>query len=189
MEEKGKHTDSVFEKLVLQRLIAAGYRVHPQWPVGSRRIDLVVEGLTKRLAVECDGEKWHSPEQLQHDLERQSILERLGWVSIRIRGSVFFRDADTAMAPVFAKLNYLGVEPLGVAAEAAPISQAPLIDRMRARPTFCALNGQPRTSTRKNLKRSGVPRSRSSSPDSRGPATFGRTWRLLRTQPRLRQQR
>ena len=50
MEEQGERTDSVFEKLVLQRLISAGYRVHPQWPVGARRIDLVVEGKTRRLA-------------------------------------------------------------------------------------------------------------------------------------------
>jgi very-short-patch-repair endonuclease len=37
-----------------------------------------VEGKTKRLAVECDGERWHTPEQLNSDLERQAILERLG---------------------------------------------------------------------------------------------------------------
>jgi very-short-patch-repair endonuclease len=131
MEEQGERTDSVFEKLVLQRLISAGYRVHPQWPVGARRIDLVIEGKTKRLAVECDGEKWHTPEQLQKDLERQSILERLGWIFVRIRGSVFFRDPDTAMAPVFAKLNHLGIEALGASAQQAPSEEAPLLDRIR----------------------------------------------------------
>ena len=133
MEEQGNRTDSIFEKLVLQRFVSAGYRVQPQWPVGARRIDLVVEGLTKRLAVECDGEKWHTPEQLQHDLERQSILERLGWVFIRIRGSVFFRDPDTAMAPVFARLEHLGIEPLGAASQTAPVAGTPLLDRVRRR--------------------------------------------------------
>ncbi len=131
MEEQGKRTDSIFEKLVLQRLVSAGYRVQPQWPVGARRIDLVVEGLTKRLAVECDGEKWHTPEQLQHDLERQSILERLGWVFIRIRGSVFFRDPDTAMAPVFTRLDHLGIEPLGAASQSPPPVETPLLNRVR----------------------------------------------------------
>jgi very-short-patch-repair endonuclease len=131
MEEQGKRTDSVFETLVLQRLISAGYRVHPQWPVGSRRIDLVVEGTTKRLAVECDGEKWHTPEKLQQDLERQSILERLGWIFVRIRGSVFFRDPDTAMAPVFAKLDYLNIEPLGAASQTPLVGATPLLDRVR----------------------------------------------------------
>ena len=110
MDEQGKRTDSVFEKLVLQRLVSAGYRVRPQWAVGAYRIDLVVEGRTRRLAVECDGERWHTPDQLQRDLERQAILERLGWVFFGIRGSIFFRDPDTAMAPVFQKLEHLGVE-------------------------------------------------------------------------------
>jgi very-short-patch-repair endonuclease/transcription elongation GreA/GreB family factor len=131
MEEQGKRTDSIFEKLVLQRLISAGYRVHPQWPVGARRIDLVVEGKTKRLAVECDGERWHTPEQLHQDLERQSILERLGWIFVRIRGSVFFRDPDTAMAPVFAKLKHLDIEPLGAASDSPSPKETPMLDRVR----------------------------------------------------------
>ena len=133
MEEQGKRTDSVFEKLVLQRLISAGYRVHPQWPVGARRIDLVVEGKTERLAVECDGERWHTPEQLQQDLERQSILERLGWKFVRIRGSLFFRDPDAAMAPVFARLAQLDIEPIGPLSPIPSPEGTPLLDRVRRR--------------------------------------------------------
>ncbi|MFZ0658990.1 MAG: AAA domain-containing protein, partial [Candidatus Binataceae bacterium] len=52
MEVQGKRTDSIFEKQVLQRLLAARYRVETQWPVGAYRIDLVVEGRDRRLAVE-----------------------------------------------------------------------------------------------------------------------------------------
>jgi very-short-patch-repair endonuclease len=132
IELQGSQTDSPFEKLVLTRLVDAGYRVHPQWPVGSRRIDLVVEGKTRRLAVECDGERWHTPEQLNGDLERQAMLERLGWTFVRIRGSVFFRVPDTAMIPVFAKLRELEIEPLGPAElqEITP-NQAPPVERIR----------------------------------------------------------
>lgn len=131
VEQQGQRTESVFEKLVLERLISAGYRVHPQWPVGARRIDLVVDGKNKRLAVECDGERWHTPEQLSQDLERQSILERLGWIFVRIRGNLFFRDPDSAMAPVFAKLEHLGIEPLGVESQSLPQDGYPLLDRVR----------------------------------------------------------
>jgi very-short-patch-repair endonuclease len=112
--EQGNRVESVFERQVLERLLSAAYRVIPAWPVGaSFRIDLVVEGTRRRLAVECDGERWHTHEELQHDLERQAILERLGWVFVRIRGNLFFRDPERAMAPVFAKLDDLGIEPLG----------------------------------------------------------------------------
>jgi very-short-patch-repair endonuclease len=129
MEIQGKRTDSIFEKLVLQRLLAARYRVETQWPVGAYRIDLVVEGKTRRLAVECDGEKWHTAEQLQHDIDREAILRRLGWKFVRIRGSVFFRDPDAAMAPVFVKLDQLGIEPLGEGI--APPDPGGVVDRVR----------------------------------------------------------
>jgi very-short-patch-repair endonuclease len=132
METQGSKTDSIFEKLVLDRLIAAGYRVRTQWPVGASRIDLVVEGTSKRLAVECDGEKWHTPEQLHKDLERQAILERLGWIFVRIRGSIFFRDPDAAMAPVFNKLKDLGIEPLGpLSQDEIPQVESVLVNEIR----------------------------------------------------------
>ena len=127
---QGTRTDlSPFERPVLQRLLAAGYRVQTQWPVGAYRIDLVVEGKTRRLAVECDGEKWHTPEQLQRDIERQAVLERLGWKFVRIRGSVFFRDPSAAMAPVFVKLDQLGIEPLGEGV--APPDPGGVVERIR----------------------------------------------------------
>jgi len=131
MEVQGHRVDSPFEKQIMQRLVAAGYRVRPQWPVGAYRIDLVVEGLNRKLAVECDGEKWHTPEQLQNDLERQAILERLGWIFVRVRGSVFFRNPDAAMAPVFAKLADLEIEPLGPASDSERRTDSPLIERIR----------------------------------------------------------
>jgi very-short-patch-repair endonuclease len=111
LEEKEKRTESSFERDVLKRLLVAGYHVTPQWKVGSRRIDLVVEGNGKRLAVECDGDQYHPREKLGEDMERQAILERLGWVFARIRGSVFFRDPNRAMTPVFEKLRDLEIEP------------------------------------------------------------------------------
>lgn len=126
-----QQTDSVFEQPVLQRLVAAGYRVRTQYPVGAYRIDLVVEGQKRRLAVECDGERWHTHEQLQHDLERQAILERLGWIFVRIRGSLFFRDPDAAMVPVFDKLKYLHIEPLGPDTAAETPEASIVLERIR----------------------------------------------------------
>jgi len=70
---------------------------------------MVVVGDGKRLAVECDGERFHGLEKLQEDIERQAILERLGWRFVRIRGSIFFRDEERAMQSVFQRLNELGV--------------------------------------------------------------------------------
>jgi very-short-patch-repair endonuclease len=102
-------TESVFEARVLKNLTTAYFVVQSQYKVGSYRIDLVVVGAGKKLAVECDGERFHGPEKLQEDMERQAILERLGWKFVRIRGSIFFRDEERAMRPVFDRLSELGI--------------------------------------------------------------------------------
>lgn len=109
-----KNTESPFEAEVYQLLVARGYRVHTQWQVGAYRIDLVVEGGGKRLAVECDGDRWHY-DKVEEDLARQALLERLGWRFVRIRGSVFYRDKsknrENAMLPLLERLQGMGILP------------------------------------------------------------------------------
>jgi very-short-patch-repair endonuclease len=132
MEEKGQRAESVFEREVMKRLLLAGYKVTPQWRVGAYRIDLVVEGDNKRLAVECDGDRYHPFEKLGEDMERQAILERMDWIFTRIRGSEFFRDPNRAIAPVFAKLQMLEIPPIGEASEGRAMPSAPsdLVNRV-----------------------------------------------------------
>jgi very-short-patch-repair endonuclease len=133
IEENNKRTESHFEREVMKRLMLAGYRVKAQFPVGCRRIDLVVEGdERRRLAVECDGEQFHTLENLSEDMERQSQLERLGWTFSRIRGSVFYRDADRAMKEVFAKLDELEIAPnwSTISADVPPAVSRELVDRV-----------------------------------------------------------
>lgn len=126
--------ESPFEEEVQRILIPAGYDVVPQWRVGGYRIDMVVQGNGRRLAIECDGDRFHPPEQLEQDMARQALLERLGWTFVRIRGSRFFRTPDEAMEPVFARLREMGIDPSFSAGESG--SQAPvsdLLERVRRR--------------------------------------------------------
>jgi very-short-patch-repair endonuclease len=112
LEHKTKKAESDFERRVLQRLVSIGYSVRPQHPVGAYRIDLVVESPTgTRLAVECDGDRYHTLENLDADMARQAVLERLGWKFVRIRGTEFNRNPERALAPVFRRLAELGIEP------------------------------------------------------------------------------
>ncbi len=101
----------VFEGTVLRHLMECGYNVLPQYQAGAYYIDLVVVGSGRRLAIECEGEQFHGPEKLQEDLERQAILERLGWTFVNIRGSLFFRDEERALEPVFRRLQELSIAP------------------------------------------------------------------------------
>ncbi len=112
-DEQARRTESPFEREVLEWLSERGYRVRTQWPVGSYRIDLVVEGEHGRVAIECDGDRWHPIEKIPEDLERQAVLERLGWRFLRIRGSEFYRDREATMARVVRELERLGIRPRG----------------------------------------------------------------------------
>ena len=80
------------------------------------RIDLVVEGANgRRLAVECDGDKYHGPERWADDMRRQRILERVGWRFWRCWSSSFTLDPDGCMLDLITMLNRHGIEPGGAA--------------------------------------------------------------------------
>jgi very-short-patch-repair endonuclease len=128
-------TESPFEAEVFKILSAKGYKVSPQWQVGAYRIDMVIESEGKRLAVECDGERWHY-NKAEEDLDRQALLERLGWIFVRIRGSVFYRDnsfgRSNALKPLFEKLKELGIEPnISVNINGVSIEGNNLIERIK----------------------------------------------------------
>lgn len=102
--------ESEFERSVLRRIYEAGYtRVIPQYPVAGYRIDIVVEGPEGRLAVECDGDRWHGPDQWDRDRARQAVLERAGWTFERIRGSAYFRDPNAALERLWRRLEELRI--------------------------------------------------------------------------------
>jgi very-short-patch-repair endonuclease len=64
------------------------------------------------VAIECDGEQFHSgDDKVRSDMERQAILERLGWRFIRIRGSEYYRNPNTTIERVIKELNELGILP------------------------------------------------------------------------------
>jgi very-short-patch-repair endonuclease len=117
LEEKENRTQSHFEREVMKRLATAGYRVTPHWKIGTFRLDLVVEGDGKRLVIECDGDRYYPLEKLPADMERQAVLERMGWIFTRIRSSEFLRNPARAMKPVFEKLQMLEIPPVGKSAE------------------------------------------------------------------------
>jgi len=109
--------ESPYEREVFDNLLSLGYRVTPQVPVGSYRIDLVVEGENdRRLAVECDGDKYHGPGQWIYDMRRQRVLERAGWSFWRCFASSFIMDKKSCIQDLIATLEKMGIQP-GVISE------------------------------------------------------------------------
>lgn len=106
--------ESPFERDVYDILTERGYRVTPQVPVGGFRIDMVVEGHNDtRLAIECDGDRYHGPDRWADDMQRQRILERAGWKFWRSFASTFYRHKEQVIAELLQALREHGIEPIG----------------------------------------------------------------------------
>ncbi|WP_078869313.1 AAA domain-containing protein [Streptomyces sp. NRRL B-1347] len=105
--------DSLFEQQVYVRIKELGYHVVPQFPAGSKRIDLVVVGARGRLAVECDGDPFHraTREQIENDQRRDRELQRVGWKFWRIRDSDFRFDPDAALNGLWEELDRQLIRP------------------------------------------------------------------------------
>jgi very-short-patch-repair endonuclease len=112
-EGKGRALcESDFEREVYDSLLAQEYIVTPQVPVGSFRIDMVVEGGgDRRLAVELDGEKWHGPEKWWADHRRQLALERMGWTFWRCWGSDWRLNRSACLEDLTSVLEAMGIRP------------------------------------------------------------------------------
>jgi very-short-patch-repair endonuclease len=105
--------DSEFERDVMGRLLQLGYSVRPQVGSLGYRIDMVVEGANgRRLAIECDGDRYHGPEQWRQDMRRQRVLERVGWRFWRSFASSYYRDTDSVIGDLVAMLTRMGIEPV-----------------------------------------------------------------------------
>ena len=112
--------ESGFEREVFSILVSRGYRVIPQVKTGAYRIDMVVEGAgDNRLAIELDGDEYHGPDRWQHDMNRQRVLERAGWVFWRCFASTWSLRKDDVLQELLARLAAMGIEPIG-AMEHAP---------------------------------------------------------------------
>jgi very-short-patch-repair endonuclease len=104
--------ESPFESDMYDCLTERGYCVTPQVPVDQYRIDMVVEGANDtRLAIECDGDRYHGPDKWAEDMQRQRILERAGWVFWRCFASAWVRRRDELLKDLLSSLYQLGIEP------------------------------------------------------------------------------
>ena len=104
--------ESLLEQRIFREIRSRGYHVVPQYAIGSRTLDLVVVGDGARVAVECDGHRYHtSPDQVASDARRDRELSRMKWEVIRVRESEFEYDRDRELAPLWVALTKRGIVP------------------------------------------------------------------------------
>lgn len=112
--DKRKRCESPFEREIYDILTERGYHVITQVPVGNFRIDMVVEGNDdNRLAIECDGDRYHGIDKWDDDMRRQRILERAGWRFWRCFASTFVMNRVNVIQDLMSTLKSFGIEPIG----------------------------------------------------------------------------
>jgi very-short-patch-repair endonuclease len=98
----GGGPDSLFEELVGQALINAGYEIHRQVGSAGFFIDIAVVDPEKPgryiLGIECDGASYHSSRTARdRDRIRQEVLEGLGWTIYRIWSTDWFQNPEAEL--------------------------------------------------------------------------------------------
>lgn len=133
-DDINKKADSPFEISIAAALADSGYHLVQQWKVGSYSLDIVVVSGKKKVAIECDGERCHcGEEKIRENMERQTILERLGWRFIHIRGSEFYRDNKQSIERIIAELISYGIEPEDISETKSNIRETDLLRRVKSR--------------------------------------------------------
>jgi RNA polymerase sigma factor (sigma-70 family) len=114
IEKPPRPFESWFEVDIALKIASKGFRVIPQYQVGGKRIDLVIEGNKTRLAVECYGDYWHGEEEYEHDMERQRILERCGWHFHIIRECEYYANSEQTLERLWEKIEQMEIHSIVV---------------------------------------------------------------------------
>jgi len=115
--------DSLFEQRVFLDLRERGFVIEPQVEVYQKSIDLVVAGQGGKLAIECDGAAFHGPDNYAADVERQQVLERIGWQFHRITDTDYYFDHEATMDAAVDRLAAAGIYPAGMGRQGESISE------------------------------------------------------------------
>ena len=109
-----RHTPSELsemESAVAEHLTALGYTVTARQMVGNYTVGLTCEGEGGRVAIECDGDGKYDHDLIVDELNKQSVLERLGWRFVRLRASDYYRDRNDFLNTLLATLKQMAVKP------------------------------------------------------------------------------
>lgn len=143
--------DSWFEVDVYNDIVSKQLSVIPQYEVAKRkyRIDMVAlfpDGT--KIAIECDGDKWHGAEQHENDMMRQKVLERCGWQFFRVRGYEYYSNRTKALEPLWEMIPEIE-EPILESEDVSPESEVPANDEVDSKIVDIDIPTSESTSTNK----------------------------------------
>lgn len=102
-------SNSYFETTVANILKRQGYPIIQQKVVGNYKVPIAAVYGDKKVVIECHGEdQYNGKENILLNMEKQAVLERMGWNFIHIRGSEYFNNPKETIKRVIVELVALG---------------------------------------------------------------------------------
>ncbi len=111
------------EEAVSSHLSSLGYTITARQMVGNFTVALTCQGEGGRLAVETDGDGRYDREVITDELNKQSVLERVGWRFLRLRASEYYRDPEGYLERLAQTVAAAGVRPGKAGAEKTDLSE------------------------------------------------------------------
>lgn len=92
-EVEFRKCESPIEEKMMRRLYELGYKPYGQVKCGNYRIDISIYAKGKKIAIECDGQAYHtSPKQVAHDHKKNYYLTKNKWHVLRFRGVDIYKN-------------------------------------------------------------------------------------------------
>jgi very-short-patch-repair endonuclease len=98
--------------ILRDELDRGGYTAKTNYSIGNYTLDLIVESASGRVAIKCDGDREIAGERFKQAVDREAVLERLGWRFIRLRASQYYLNPKKTIQMVIRRLQLMGLEPL-----------------------------------------------------------------------------
>jgi hypothetical protein len=103
---------SDLQRAIYKELQSQGYQALLNFELGTRTIDIVVQGEDRqRLAIQCDGGCIKTEEDLSLEMDYYTTLRRLNWDILHIRATEYYTDPDKTLKRLSRRLNRAGITP------------------------------------------------------------------------------
>ncbi len=104
---------SLLAQCIYLDLAEMDYRIEPGVTAYGQRLDLVVSGDAKRVAIDC-GERFTASRDIGSVLGAHQELERVGWEFIQVNAAEYYLNPQETLKGVIDRLTGAGVHPAGV---------------------------------------------------------------------------
>jgi len=97
-------SETGIEKIMKSALLESGVDFVSQYPIFRYTLDFAIP--TKKVAIECDGDYWHSlPGAKENDARKDTYLANHGWKVLRFSGAKINSEINACIEQIQSKIN------------------------------------------------------------------------------------